>query len=196
MKQFYGMVSELFKKHAEAGAAYNARIEEINNSTASDERKATDLAILKEQYDQSTKINTVTLGEVIAETRERISAELNTWKHGENPALTNVLLMISAADSDAAGSLPLDSMTKAFADDYISTNAIKGALRSKGVPEYVVERVQSNYGENPLRELDAFESRAGRAFTDKNTLFTLAHAAEQGMDGKPVTLTPTSGTMF
>ena len=198
MKEFYSLVQQILNNQSEGISQNGNRVQEIKESTAANERKAADLDVQAELFSAVCNKNKAMFLELIEQAEERVSAALGNWKHGSSNELTNVLLLINAA-GDTLG-LPLEVMTKPFADDPISVKAIKGALKGKGASDITIARVMSDYGNDPISELEAFKNRAYMAFStseaSSNSLSELIRTTERALTGEAVSLSTTAVTIL
>lgn len=162
MKQFYTTVNEIVQNQWNALKAFTKRYNEIIGSTASQERKDADKKTLENECMATGKANYEAFMEAVKLKKSQLPAQLNTWKHASDPALTNILLVLGTGNKISGDQIL--AMAETFKDDYISIEAIKAAAQSAGINELSIAPLRSHLGDRPERILEAYEQRAYRAF--------------------------------
>lgn len=170
---------------------YRTRTEEITYSTSSGANKTAALAALDAEYSKASRTDYEAFLGAISEKRKELAMQLGTWKHAADPALTNLLLVLTSGGNLAASQLAV--MAAPFEDDFISINAIRAAAVGAGFNTGVLENLQSDVGRDPEKVLTSFEKSAHIAFLSSPelaapTLSTLFELSTRGAAGKDISV--------
>lgn len=164
MKQFYTKVKEIIDNHLKALNVYHEGVRAAwANTRWSESGRSEELKRLESECMTAGETNYNAFIQAIKEKRAQLPAQLNTWKHANDPALTNILMVIGNSGKNISSS-QLMAMAEPFKDDFISINAIRAAATNSGMNEETIKVLHSNIGDNPEKVLAAFEQRAHSAF--------------------------------